>query len=81
MVRVELSLNVRSDEMWVSMQSDDTADLAETEGDVTRLRLILPGERTFTGDGTSLRKPTGPPCPPSTSDAVHPKEPAIGPGR
>ena len=57
-VRVKLSLNVRSDAMWVSMTSADSADLAETEGDVTRLRLIVQGERTFTGDGASAFTPS-----------------------
>ena len=42
-----LGLNIKSDTMWVGTKSADTAELAPTEGDVTRLRLILQGERTF----------------------------------
>ena len=42
-----IGLNVKSDAMWVSMESSDTDELAPTEGDVTRLRLILQGERVF----------------------------------
>ena len=42
-----LTLNVRSDALWVSMENDATDQLAGTEGDVSRLRLILEGERAF----------------------------------
>ena len=41
--------NVRSDAMWVSTKTEDTDELAETEGDATRVRLILEGSRTFGG--------------------------------
>ena len=33
--------------MWVGTKSEDTSELAPTEGDVTRLRVILQGERVF----------------------------------
>ena len=42
-----LGLNVKSDAMWVGTQSEDTDELAPTAGDVTRLRLIVQGERVF----------------------------------
>ena len=42
-----VGLNVKSDAMWVGTKSADTIDLAPTEGDVTRLRLIVEGERAF----------------------------------
>ena len=50
-----VGLNVKSDAMWVGTKSSDTSELAPTEGDVTRLRLILQGERTFeTGNGATF---------------------------
>ena len=42
-----LALSVKSDAMWVSTKSDATEELRSTEGDVTRLRLTLHGERAF----------------------------------
>ena len=42
-----LAMNVKSDAMWVGTKSADTSELAPTRGDVTRLRLILQGERVF----------------------------------
>ena len=50
-----VALNVKSDAMWVSTKSADTSDLAPTRGDVTRLRLIIQGERTFeSGSGAAF---------------------------
>ena len=50
-----LGLNVKSDAMWVGTKSEDTDELAPTEGDVTRLRLILQGERVFeAGNGATF---------------------------
>ena len=50
-----LSLTVKSDAMWVAMESERTDDLVNTEGDVTRLRLTLEGERAFAlGEGATL---------------------------
>ena len=50
-----LAMNVKSDAMWVGTKSADTSELAPTEGDVTRLRLILQGERTFeAGNGATF---------------------------
>ena len=50
-----LGVNVKSDAMWVGTKSSDTSELAPTRGDVTRLRLILQGERTFeSGNGATF---------------------------
>ena len=38
---------MKSDAMWVGTKSENTNELAPTEGDVTRLRVILQGERVF----------------------------------
>ena len=53
-----LAMNVKSDAMWVGTKSADTSDLAPTEGDVTRLRLILQGERTFEGGNGATFTPS-----------------------
>ena len=42
-----VALNVKSDAMWVGTESERTHDMVATEGDVTRLRLIVEGERSF----------------------------------
>ena len=48
-------VNVRSDALWVRMSSEDTDELAQTEGEVTRLRFIVEGERRFElGAGVTL---------------------------
>ena len=45
--------------MWVSMRSDDTEDLASSQGNITRLRLIQQGERTFANtDGGATFTPS-----------------------
>ena len=50
-----LAVNLKSDAMWVGTKSENTDQLAPTEGDVTRLRLILQGDRTFeAGNGTTF---------------------------
>jgi hypothetical protein len=50
-----LGVNVKSDAMWVGTKSADTSELAPTRGDVTRLRLILQGERVFeAGNGATF---------------------------
>ena len=54
-----VGLNVRSDAMWVRTESERTTGLASAEADVSRLRLVLEGERVFDlGGGTTLT-PTG----------------------
>ena len=50
-----LAVNVKSDAMWVGTQSERTADMVGTQGDVTRLRVIVEGERAFDmGGGASF---------------------------
>ena len=50
-----LAMNVKSDAMWVGTQSERTADMVATQGDVTRLRVIVEGERAFDmGGGATL---------------------------
>ena len=47
-----LALNVKSDAMWVGTKSERTSDMVATQGDVTRLRVTLEGERAFpAGEG------------------------------
>ena len=54
-----VGLNVKSDAMWVGTKSEDTEDLAPTRGNVTRLRLILQGDRTFeAGNGATFTPST-----------------------
>ena len=54
-----VGLNVKSDAMWVRTESDNAEGLESAEGDVTRLRLIVEGERVFVaGDGATFT-PTG----------------------
>ena len=51
----KIAMNVKSDAMWVGTKSEDTDELAPTEGDVTRLRLIVQGERVFeAGNGATF---------------------------
>ena len=50
-----LALDVKTDALWVGTKSEDTSELAPTEGDVTRLRVTLAGERAFdAGEGARL---------------------------
>ena len=50
-----VGLNVKSDAMWVGTKSARSADMVGTEGDVTRLRLIVQGERVFVaGNGATF---------------------------
>ena len=50
-----VSLDVKTDAMWVGTKSERTNDMVATEGDVMRLRLILQGERIFEGgDGATF---------------------------
>ena len=50
-----LVMNVKSDAMWVGTKSGRTNGMVATEGDVTRVRLIVEGERSFeTASGATL---------------------------
>ena len=53
-----LAMNVKSDAMWVGTQSERTADMVATQGDVTRLRVILEGERAFDMGGGATFTPS-----------------------
>ena len=54
-----LTMNVKSDAMWVGTKSKRTNDMIVTEGDVTRLRLVLEGERRFAIVGGAVFVPSG----------------------
>ena len=54
----KLGLNVKSDAMWVGMKSERTSDMAASQGDVTRVRLILEGERIFETDNDATFTPS-----------------------
>ena len=54
-----VGLNVKSDAMWVRTESDSAEGLESAEGDVTRLRLILEGERVFEAGNGAMFTPTG----------------------
>ena len=50
-----LGVNVKTDAMWVGTKSARSKDMVGTEGDVTRLRLIVQGERIFeAGNGATF---------------------------
>ena len=50
-----IGVNVKSDAMWVRTTSDRTEGMMGAEGEVSRVRLILQGERQFeVGDGTLI---------------------------
>ena len=50
-----LAMNVKSDAMWVGTKSERTTDLIASEGNVTRLRLIVEGKRSFeAGNGARI---------------------------
>ena len=42
-----VGLNLKSDAMWVSTETDKTQGMEGAEGEVSRLRLIVQGERAF----------------------------------
>ena len=52
-----IGLNLKTDAMWVSTKSDGTDELRASEGDVTRLRLTMQGERRFALEGGSSFTP------------------------
>ena len=53
--RSGIGVNVKSDAMWVRTEADGAEGFESADGEVTRLRLVLEGERGFaTGDGATL---------------------------
>ena len=54
-----MTVRVKSDALWVGTKSADTAELAATEGDVTRLRLTLEAQRTFAAPTGGALTPSG----------------------
>ena len=55
----KLAMNLKFDAMWVGTKSERTSDMVATQGDVTRLRVILEGERAFDMGG-ERRSPRAP---------------------
>ena len=54
----KLAMNLKSDAMWVGTKSERTSDMVATQGDVTRLRVILEGERAFDMGGGATFTPS-----------------------
>ena len=59
-----VSLNVRTDVLWMRTRSEAMTDprarrLAQADGDVTRLRLLLRTERAFSFEGGATFTPSG----------------------
>ena len=54
-----ISVNVKSDAMWVRTTSERTEGMMGAEGQVSRLRLILQGERQFAMEGGGTFVPSG----------------------
>ena len=53
-----ISLNVKTDAMWVATRSERSADMVASKGDITRLRLIMQGERAFALDNGATFTPS-----------------------
>ena len=54
-----LGVNVKSDAMWVRTTSDQIQGMESAEGDVSRLRLIVQGERRFELQDGGVFMPSG----------------------
>ena len=54
-----IGVNVKSDAMWVRTTSERTEGMMGAEGQVSRLRLILQGERQFAMEGGGTFVPSG----------------------
>ena len=54
----DMRLDFKSDAMWVGTKSARSADMAGSEGDVTRLRLVAQGERHFVLAGQGRLTPS-----------------------
>ena len=52
------TLRLRSDALWVAMESDATTGLIATEGETTRLRVTLDAERAFALGESALLTPS-----------------------
>ena len=53
--RSGIGVSVKSDAMWVRTEADRAEEFESADGEVTRLRLVLEGERAFaTGDGATF---------------------------
>ena len=53
-----IGLDLKSDAMWVQTSTDRTEGMMESEGDVSRVRLILEGERPFATEGGGMFTPS-----------------------
>ena len=53
-----IGLNLKSDAMWVGTESERTEGMAGAEGEVSRVRVILQGERAFAMEGGGMFTPT-----------------------
>ena len=53
-----IGLKVKSDAMWVETKSDSTEGMVGTQGEVSRLRLIVQGERQFELEGGATFVPS-----------------------
>ena len=53
-----LPLQIKSDALWVRSATERTPELIATQGDVTRLRLLLSGERPFAMEGGAALVPS-----------------------
>ena len=53
-----IGLDLKSDAMWVRTKTDRTKGMMESEGDVSRLRLTLEGERPFATQGGGMFTPS-----------------------
>ena len=54
-----LGVNIKSDAMWVRTTSDQIQGMESAEGDVSRLRLIVQGERRFELQDGGMFMPSG----------------------
>ena len=54
-----IGVNIKSDAMWVRTTSERTEGMMGAEGEVSRLRLILEGERQFAMEGGGMFVPSG----------------------
>ena len=53
-----LAVNLRSDALWVETKTERTRDLVATEGQATRLRVVIQGERVFASESGATFTPS-----------------------